>query len=347
MHIENIVIHKNVGGNILKKNIYIFNSGTLKRKDNSIVLKTENETKLIPIEETSSIWVFGEIDFNKRILEFLATKNIVVHTYNHFGYYVSSIYPREFYNSGFVLLKQCEHYMDNQLRLNIAKNILIASFKSMEQNLSYYKSRKDISLTENIAKLQEIRNNMNNVNSVGELMGLEGTGRVEYYSSFNKILNNSDFTFNGRSKQPPKDAINALISFGNSLMYNLVLSEIYQTHLNPTIGYLHSTNQRSFTLNLDIAELFKPIIVDRIIFSLINKGIITINDFNSDFNSTLLNESGRKKFLKEFDSKINTTIKYNDFHKGVSYRRIIRLQIYHLQKHILEGEELNFFWSKW
>lgn len=331
----------------MKKNIYIFNSGILKRKDNSIILQTETETKLIPIEETSAIWVFGEVDFNKRVLEFLAHKNILVHLYNHYGYYISSIYPREFYNSGFVLLKQCEYYTNNDARLNIAKNILIASFKSMEQNLLYYKSRKDASLGEHINTIQKIRHNMNDVSSVGELMGLEGTGRVEYYSAFNKILNNSDFVFNGRSKQPPKDAINALISFGNSLMYNLVLSEIYQTHLNPTIGYLHSTNQRSFTLNLDIAELFKPIIVDKIIFSLINKGILTIKDFAVDFNSTLLNESGRKKFLKEFDNKINTTIKYNNFHKNVSYRRIIRLQIYHLQKHILEGDDLNFFWSKW
>ena len=70
----------------MKKNIYIFNSGILKRKDNSIILQTETETKLIPIEETSAIWVFGEVDFNKRVLEFLAHKNILVHLYNHYGY---------------------------------------------------------------------------------------------------------------------------------------------------------------------------------------------------------------------------------------------------------------------
>lgn len=331
----------------MKKNIYIFNSGVLKRKDNSLVLRNEYETKFIPIEETATIWVFGEIEFNKRVLEFLSIKNIVVHLYNHYGFYMSSIYPREFYNSGFVLLKQCEYYTNNELRLNIAKEILKASFKSMEQNLVYYRNRKDPSLSSSIEIISSLRKSMDSVESISELMGIEGNGRVEYYSAFNKILQNDDFKFLGRSKQPPKDAINALISFGNSLTYNLVLSEIYHTHLNPTIGYLHSTNQRSFTLNLDIAELFKPIIVDKVIFTLINKRIISIDDFDSDFNSTLLSERGRRKFLKEFDEKINTTIKYNKIHKNVSYKRLIRLQVYKLQKHILENDKLEFYWSKW
>lgn len=331
----------------MKENIYIFNSGELKRKDNSLIFKGENIVRHIPVEESMNIYLFGEVNFNKRLLEFLSQKKIVVHLYNHYGYYISSIYPREFYNSGYVLLKQAEYYLDNELRLNIAKEILIASFRSIEQNLLYYKNRKDSSLSQNLEVIREIRNRMKNALNVNELLGLEGIGRQEYYSAFNKILNNKDFLFTERSKQPPRDPINALISFGNSLVYNLVLSEIYHTHLNPSIGYLHSTNQRSFSLNLDIAELFKPILVDRAIFSLINKNSITIDDFDSNFNSVLLNELGRKKFLKDFDNRINKAIKYNDLHKSVTYRRIVRLQIYKLQKHIIENESIKFFWSKW
>lgn len=331
----------------MKKDIYIFNSGVLQRKDNSLVLKTEEKNIFVPIEETLNLWIFGEVDFNKRVLEFLAQKNILVHIYNHYGWYISSIYPREFYNSGHIILKQSESYVNEDKRLYIAKQLLISAFKSMEQNLVYYRNRKDASLQENIDYIKQIQNNIRECQTVEEVMGFEGLGRVEYYNAFNKIINNDDFKFTKRSKQPPKDAINALISFGNSLMYNTVLSEIYNTHLHPSIGFLHTTNQRSFTLNLDIAELFKPIIVDRIIFALINKNILSIKDFDSDFKGTLLNESGRKKFLQEYDSKLSKVIKYNDIHKEVSYKRIIRLQVYKLQKYILENEELNFFWSKW
>ena len=113
-------------------------------------------------------------------------------------------------------------------------------------------------------------------------MGIEGNIRDMYYKAFDSIINNKDFVFQERTRRPPKNHLNAMISFGNSLLYVLVLSEIYKTHLDPRIGFLHTTNFRRFTLNLDVAEIFKPIIVDRVIFTLISKKIIQINDFESD-----------------------------------------------------------------
>lgn len=81
-------------------------------------------------------------------------------------------------------------------------------------------------------------------------------------------------------KDPQNNELNTLISFGKSLLYTTVLSEIYKTHLDPTIAYLHTTNNRRFTLNLDIAEIFKPIIVDRLIFTLINRRKIKPSDLH-------------------------------------------------------------------
>jgi len=102
-------------------------------------------------------------------------------------------------------------------------------------------------------------------------MALEGNARARYYESFNQIINEKDFQYHSRSKRPPEDPLNAVISFGNTLVYMKVLTEIYKTHLDPRIGFLHATNFRRFTLNLDIAEIFKPILADRVLFSLIGK----------------------------------------------------------------------------
>ena len=85
---------------------------------------------------------------------------------------------------------------------------------------------------------------------------------------------------------------NALISFSNSIIYTQVLSEIYQIHLDPRIGYLHTTNFRRFTLNLDVSEIFKPVIGDRTIFPCINKKIITEKDFDKDLKGIILNDRG-------------------------------------------------------
>ena len=101
--------------------------------------------------------------------------------------------------------------------------------------------------------------------AVDELMGYEGNIRETYYRAFNAIID-LQTPFEKRVRQPPDNPINAAISFGNSLMYTACLTEIYRTQLNPTISFLHEPGERRFSLSLDLAEIFKPIIVDRVLF---------------------------------------------------------------------------------
>jgi CRISPR-associated protein Cas1 len=128
--------------------------------------------------------------------------------------------------------------------------------------------------------------------------------------------------------------VNALISFGNSLLYSTVLSEIYHTQLNPTISYLHEPFERRYSLALDLSEIFKPILVDRLIFYLVNKRMLKEEDFEKDINYCLLNEKGRKIFLKEYDERLKKIIKHRELNRKVSYRRLIRLEAYKLMKQL-------------
>lgn len=331
---------------VLKKDIYIFNDGELKRKDNTLYFEGGGSKKYIPIEETSTIWIFGEVSLNKRFLEFASEKEITLHFFNYFGYYTGSYYPREHLNSGYIILKQCEYYLDYDKRLAIAKSFIETAASNILMVLKYYKNRGS-ALEGSIEDISKKLNEISNANTVEEVMAIEGNIRQAYYCCFNSIIKNDDFRFSRRSKRPPLDNINALISFGNSLMYSTVLSEIYQTHLDPRIGYLHSTNMRRFTLNLDISEVFKPIIVDRCIFSLLNKRIITKEDFEEQFKGILLSESGKKKFIQEYNDKLLTTVKHRKLNKEVTYKRLIRMEIYKLQKHITEDEKYEGFVAKW
>ncbi|MDV7402691.1 CRISPR-associated endonuclease Cas1, partial [Arthrospira platensis SPKY1] len=108
--------------------------------------------------------------------------------------------------------------------------------------------------------------------------------------AFEQII--QDFRMEGRSKRPPKNEVNALLSFGNMLCYTQCLKQIYHTQLNPTISFLHEPGYRRYSLALDLAELFKPILVDRLVFTLLNKRILQSNDFRWDLNQCLLKESG-------------------------------------------------------
>jgi len=141
--------------------------------------------------------------------------------------------------------------------------------------------------------------------------------------------------------------MNALISFGNSLMYTTALSAVFNTNLDPRIGYLHSTNDRSFSLNLDIADIFKPVISDRVVFTLINKGMLGKKDFEKTIDYTMLKEKGRKIFIQEFENKLNTTIKLKKLNKKVSYKRLIRIECYKLYKHFTGEEEYSPFIGEW
>ncbi len=330
----------------MKKDIYIFNSGELKRKDNTICFESSEGKKYFPIENINSLWIFGEIELNKRFLDFASENEILIHFFNFYGYYTGTFYPREYLNSGFVILKQAEHYLDHEKRMKLARKFVEGAVENILVVLKYYKNR-GCELEDEIDDIKSKKESIYSAQDVETLMAFEGNIRDIYYKCFDKITKKEEFAFEKRSRRPPLNKMNSLISFGNSLLYTTVLGEIYQTQLDPRIGYLHSTNNRRFTLNLDVAEIFKPSIIDRVIFSLVNKNILSSKDFYEQFNGIVLNDSGKKKFIEEYNEKLETVFKYAKLNAFVSYKRLIRLELYKVQKHITEDEEYQPFVARW
>lgn len=330
----------------MKKTLYFFSNGEIQRKDNTIFFESETGRRFLPVEDVSDIMVFGEVDFNKKLLEFLSQKEIILHYFNHYGYYMGSFYPREHLNSGHAILKQAEYYLDEEKRLTIAKQFIRGAVKNIRQVLKYYHNRgKQVGAV--LESIETLQAEIASTTAIPALMAIEGNIREQYYRAFDAIIENKDFCFQERSRRPPKNFLNTLISFGNSLMYSLCLSEIYKTHLDPRIGYLHATNFRRFTLNLDVAEIFKPIIIDRIIFSCLGRKMITKRDFEQDTEGIVLKEKGKKCFIEEFENKLKTTITHREIGRPVSYRRLIRLELYKLEKHLFGEKEYEPFVANW
>jgi len=330
----------------MKRTIYIFSDGELKRKENTIYFETKEGRKYIPVENTSEIFVFGEVTINKRLLEFLTESKIILHFFNYYGYYVGSFYPREHLNSGYMILKQAEHYLDQVRRVDLAKRFVNGGIENIRRVLAYYQNRgKD--LEGFVTKINLLSESLSTSNSTDELMAIEGNIREQYYYAFDRILDNEHFIFEGRTRKPPKNRLNALISFGNSILYTICLSEIYHTHLDPRIGFLHVTNFRRFSLNLDVAEVFKPIIVDRVIFTLINKGILKPQHFEQKLNGIVLNEKGRELYVREMDERLKSTFEHRSLGRHVSYRQLIHLELYKVEKHLIGDEKYKPFITPW
>jgi CRISPR-associated protein Cas1 len=323
------------------ENYYIFSNGELKRKDNNICFND----RFLKIEMTDNIYLFGEVDLNTKCLNYLGQNKVAIHFFNYYGFYTGSFYPKEINVSGNVLIKQVEFYQNIEKRLEIAKEIIKSASDNIFRNLRYYNGRgKDVK--NQMELIKSLQKEIEKAQNINELMGVEGNIRKIYYSAWN-ILVNQEIEFEKRVKRPPDNMINTLISFINSLMYTTCLSEIYKTQLNPTISYLHSAGDRRFSLCLDISEIFKPLVVDRLIFSLLNKNIITEEDFEKDSNYYYLKDKGRKKVLEEYEKKLKSVITHKELNREVSYQYLIRLECYKIIKHILGDKKYEGFKMWW
>ncbi len=330
----------------MKQSYYLYRSGRIQRKDNTLeIVYKDNTKKSIPVERVDDIYVMTEFDFNTTLLNFLSQYGINVHFFNYYGFYTGTYYPKESLVSGKLLIKQVESYTNKEKRLKIAKAFIEAASYNIYRNLTYYNNRgKDLS--DYMKEIEFLRTQIPLTKDVQELMGIEGNIRKIYYNTWNIIIN-QDIAFEKRVKNPPDNAINSLISYVNTIIYTRVLSEIYKTQLNPTISYLHEPSERRFSLCLDIAEIFKPIIGDRLIFSMLNKKQITEKDFEKGLNFLYIKDGARKEITKQIDLKLQTTIKHKKLDREVSYEYLIRLEIYKIIKSLLEETEYEGFKMWW
>ncbi len=331
----------------MKRSLYLTQPGTLKRHQNTLCIESEDgERRYFPVEQIADLHVFGEVSLNKRLLEFLTKHGIPVHFYNRYDYYVGSYYPREHQCSGYLTLVQAQHYLEPSLRLALARCFVEGALQNMIRFIRYYQNRGK-SLAEVLESLETALSRIESGIEIPALMQIEGKARETYYRAFDIILENPDFEMGTRTRRPPSNRLNALLSFGNSLLYTAILSEIYRTHLDPRIGYLHATNFRRFSLNLDVAEVFKPILVDRVVVSLVQKGEIQADDFSPVLGGLHLNDAGRKRFLERWESQLQSTYYHRQLKRNVSYRTTLRLELYKIQKHLIGEEPYRPFRSRW
>ncbi|AFL96010.1 CRISPR-associated Cas1 family protein 1 [Thermococcus cleftensis] len=317
----------------MKRPVYITQMGVLERRGNTLFLENENGKRAIPINSTSEIHCFKPVSLTSGAIKLLSEKNVPVHFYNKYGYYRGSYMPVEGQVSGTVVVKQAEHYLDTEKRLYIARQFLEGIKASMIALLS---SRR--------AERSTIEGTEVEGDSPAELMGVESRLWKEFYSTYATLLKH--FEFDERNRRPPRDEVNALISLGNSVLYTVALSEIRKTYLHPAISYLHEPLERRYSLALDLADIFKPITVFRVILRLVNRRQIREEHFSRDV-GVMLNREGLKVFLGELNSELDRKVLHPRFKRKVSVRYMVRLEGYSLVKHLLGDRRYQSLRAWW
>lgn len=323
---------------------FLLNRGRLRRQDNNLYFDTYDEedniikTKPLPIKAIDEIYLLAKIDLDSYSMAFIAYNNILLHFFSHYQSFRGNFFPsssNSVNKSGFVLLQQLRAFDDSVHRLYLAKEITKGHFINGANNCKKY----GIDF-----ELESYLQNLEKAKTINEVMASEGAFQKNYFQAWNSIIKNQrSFKFIKRSKRPPTDKINCLISYVNTRIYNICLSEIYKTELDPRIGFLHEPNYKAVSLHLDIAEIFKPIIGDNIIFTMLNKNEITAKDFKTD--------SGRIRFTNEAIKKIEMKIIQKMTEQTtlgkqrLTWRQVIRREVNQMKKSICETNEYKAFLS--
>ena len=330
----------------MDESFYVYKNGDLKKKENTLQFtNAEGEKRDIPIKRIEDIYVRAEMKFNPSFLSYLSQYGIPIHFFNYYNYYTGSFYPKEKLLAGQLLVKQVEHYTDYDKRIILARKFIEAAADNIYRNLRYYNGRgKDVSGY--MSEVDDLRKKIPSSESVEELMGIEGNIRKQYYAAWNVIVD-QEIHFEKRVMHPPDNMINSLISFVNALIYAKILSEIYRTQLNPTISYLHEPGVRRFSLCLDLAEVFKPLIGDRLIFSLLNRRQITEDSFTKELNFLHLKKASSALIARELEERMKKTIMHRGLGRQVSYQYLMRLEAYKLIKHLIGEKEYEGFKIWW
>lgn len=334
----------------MAKTLYIFSSSTLKRKDNNLVLQVKDRpAQYLPVEAVDEILIMGDVEINKSLLELLSNQEIVLHFFDHYGGYTGSYYPPDSKNSGQVFLQQAAHWLDETKRHELAAAFVIGAIGNMIRLVNYYQRRySEIEANDIIDYLRYCLVQAPNTQDINSLMGIEGTARNNYYKFFDRLITEQPFKIIKRVRRPPNNIMNALISFINSICYTTTLTQIYHTHLDPRISFLHSPSDRRISLNLDIAEIFKPILVDRLIFSLVNKKRVKVTDFSMNpQGGVYASNEARKVILNEWEQSLRRTVNYPVEGRKMGWRRIILTEVQKIQKYITDGSKYEPFILKY
>lgn len=327
-----------------KETIYITEGiSELIRFENTImVIKSDWTKKSFPIEIIESIYIMTNLKISTNLLELLNQFDITIYFHWYYWNYVWSFFPKESVTSGAIIVDQVINFEKNKLLLS--KKLMDAAFYNMIKVLERYK---DIVNDEQFNKLKILRKSIYEpyINGIDTLMWLEWNFRQIYYDLLWSCIKNKNFTFDWRNRQPPRDPINSLISLLNMSCYNTVNDSIIKSQLSPFISFYHSMNQRRYNLSLDLAEIFKPILVDRLILNLINNNVLKKTDFKKDKSIWMvsLTDDALKIVFIEWRKLLDETILVEKLWKKYNWKYVMILESYKLLKFLSTNEDFDFY----
>jgi CRISPR-associated protein Cas1 len=295
----------------------------------------------LPLGKITQVVVMGDSTLTTPALIALLERQVDVCFLSYHGEFQGRLAPADGKNS-LLRLTQLRAHDDQVVSLTLAREFVRGKIHNMRTFLlRANRKREDARITAAIQTLRLVLDQIERLvipadiiidarhpqqdSLLGTLLGLEGAGSAAYFEVFG-LLFNRDWGFQRRTRRPPTDPINALLSYGYTLLTNLTASLCQVVGFDPYIGFLHSSQYSKPALALDLIEEFRTPVVDSVVLSVLNNDMLKPDDFEETFGAYRLKEDGRRLFLTKYEERLSTAITHPVFNYQADYRKCIELQ---------------------
>jgi CRISP-associated protein Cas1 len=315
--------------------LYITQQDAVLRKVDERLKVTQNGQTLldIPLIKVSQVILFGRVTVTPATVATLMEHSVGLCYLSAQGRYIGRLEP-QFSKNSLLRVDQWRAAFD-QRKLEIARQCVLGKLENMRvMLLRANREQESLELGRAIDGLKDAQRRAQACQDLDVLRSHEGEGSAAYFSVFGQLIK-QDLSFPGRVRRPPTDPVNAMLSFGYTLLYNDIHSACNVVGFDPYVGYLHADRYGRANLPLDLMEEFRPLVVDSVVLTCLNKRIIQKDDFVVELGSAhRLNDEARRRFLLQYEERKNTEFKHPIFGYRMTYQRCFELQARLLAKYL-------------
>lgn len=326
----------------LQNSLYITKQKTYVHKEReTLVVECEREKVLqIPIHSISSIFCFGNVLVSPFLIGFCAEKSIGLAFFTEYGRFLGRMQGQQ---SGNVLLRRAQYRQSERDPVSIARNIIAAKIVSSRAVLQrQIRNYGDVAVLRTaISRLKHSLEQVRVCGNVDSLRGLEGEAASVYFSVFDELIRNSAFSFSVRSRRPPKDPVNAMLSFVYNVLGQDISAALQGVGLDPQVGFLHADRPGRDSLAQDLLEEFRAAWADRLVLSLINRNQVDVTGFTVEASGAVtMNDATRKAILVAYQEKKQDEIMHPYLKEKVPFGLLPHVQAQLLAAHLRGDLEL-------
>lgn len=291
----------------------------------------------VPFIHVEGVVILGRATISPAVVFELMERHIPLSFISNIGHYLGRLEP-EMTGNIFVRKAQWQAAGETPQSIHVVQAFVRGKLKNYRQTLMRYQREfDDLHLSKNIARIEQVIDAIKSTHNINSLRGLEGSGSAAYFGCFNQLIRNSQFSFTKRVRRPATDSVNSLLSFGYSLLRHDVQSAVNIVGFDPYLGYLHFDRYNRPSLALDLMEEFRPLVVDAVVLSILNKQLLTRADFVTEplSGAVSLTSEGRKIFLTNYERKKQSEFKHPVMGRKCTYREAFELQARLLSKYLM------------